>query len=56
METETMKTKTQENLLEQEIPIEGTLTPLNQIIEERISIETIERLNQEKYKIIYKKE
>ena len=54
METEIMKTKTyEENLLEQEIPIDGTLKSLDQIIEERISMETIERLNQQNYRIKY---
>lgn len=45
-----MKTKTyEENLLEQEIPIDGTFKSLEQLIEERISMETIERLNQQNY-------
>ena len=49
-----MKTKTyEENLLEQEIPIDGTFKSLDQVIEERISMETIERLNQQNYKTKY---
>jgi len=55
METEIMKTKTyEENLLEQEIPIEGTFKSLEQVIEKRISMETIERLNQQNYMAKYK--
>jgi len=55
METEIMKTKTyEENLLEQEIPIDGTFKSLEQVIEERISMETIERLNQQNYIAKYK--
>jgi len=50
-----MKTKTyEENLLEQEIPIEGTFKSLEQVIEKRISMETIERLNQQNYMAKYK--
>ena len=49
-----MKTKTyEENLLEQEIPIDGTFKSLEQVIEERISMETIERLNQQNYMAKY---
>lgn len=54
METEIMKTQTYEgNLLEQEIPIDGTFKSLDQVIEERISMETIGRLNQQNYRTKY---
>jgi hypothetical protein len=50
METEIMENKSNTtSILEQEIPIDGTSKPILQVLEERISKETLESLNSSKY-------
>jgi hypothetical protein len=54
METETMEINTnEENLLNQEIPVNGELKLISEIIEERVVKETTGRMQTDKYKKRY---
>lgn len=54
MEIEIMENNQKEtSILEQEIPVDGTLKPISKAIEERVVQETEERLNSAKFKSKY---